>query len=231
MSVAATKFQKGEERYILRSQIKEAPYNPRIIGEGAEKCLRAFIKKHGLFGTIIWNERTGNIVSGHQRLKALDYNGKYPEAGDYQLRITVVDLTDWEEKQANVFLNNPDAQGDWDVGMLGNLMQADEFTAEELGFTESTAVMMVDGDPRFSALFQDTEDVTATKEQILEVRDHRADSMMDMQEAQSADFYFTVVFQNQKAKDRFLMEMGVPVCEQFVNGDILSRRFGVDSGE
>ena len=32
MSVAATKFQKGEERYILRSQIKEAPYNPRIIG-------------------------------------------------------------------------------------------------------------------------------------------------------------------------------------------------------
>ena len=67
MSVAATKFQKGEERYILRSQIKEAPYNPRIIGEGAEKRLRAFIKKHGLFGTIIWNERTGNIVSGHQR--------------------------------------------------------------------------------------------------------------------------------------------------------------------
>ena len=81
MSVAATKFQKGEERYILRSQIKEAPYNPRIIGEGAEKRLRAFIKKHGLFGTIIWNERTGNIVSGHQRLKALDYNEKYPEAG------------------------------------------------------------------------------------------------------------------------------------------------------
>lgn len=34
MSVAVTKFQKGEERYILRSQIKEAPYNPRIIGEG-----------------------------------------------------------------------------------------------------------------------------------------------------------------------------------------------------
>ena len=55
--------------------------------------------------------------------------------------------------------------------------------------------------------------------------------MKDMQEAQSADFYFTVVFQNQKAQDRFLMEMGVPVCEQFVNGDILSRRFGVDSGE
>ena len=147
MSVAATKFQKGEERYILRSQIKEAPYNPRIIGEGAEKRLRAFIKKHGLFGTIIWNVRTGNIVSGHQRLKALDYNEKYPEAGDYQLRVTVVDLTDREEKQANVFLNNPDAQGDWDVGMLGNLMQADGFTAEELGFTESTAVMMFDGDP------------------------------------------------------------------------------------
>ena len=32
MSVAATKFQKGEERYILRSQIKEAPYNPASLG-------------------------------------------------------------------------------------------------------------------------------------------------------------------------------------------------------
>ena len=77
MSVAATKFQKGEERYILRSQIKEDP----TIGEGAEKRLRAFIKKHGLFGTIIWNERTGNIVSGHQRLKALDYNEKFRRPG------------------------------------------------------------------------------------------------------------------------------------------------------
>ena len=57
------------------------PYNPRIIGEGAEKRLRAFIKKHGLFGTIIWNERTGNIVSGHQRLKALDYNEKFRRPG------------------------------------------------------------------------------------------------------------------------------------------------------
>ena len=51
------------------------------MGEGAEKRLRAFIKKHGLFGTIIWNERTGNIVSGHQRLKALDYNEKFRRPG------------------------------------------------------------------------------------------------------------------------------------------------------
>ncbi len=81
MSVAATKFQKGEERYILRSQIKEDPTIPASLGRGAEKRLRAFIKKHGLFGTIIWNERTGNIVSGHQRLKALDYNEKFRRPG------------------------------------------------------------------------------------------------------------------------------------------------------
>lgn len=34
MSVAATKFQKGEERYILRSQIKEDPTIPASLGRG-----------------------------------------------------------------------------------------------------------------------------------------------------------------------------------------------------
>ena len=34
MSVAATKFQKGEERYILRSQIKRLPTIPALLGRG-----------------------------------------------------------------------------------------------------------------------------------------------------------------------------------------------------
>ena len=59
-----TQYQKGEEIYILRSQIREAPYNPRIMGEGQEKRLRKAIGKHGLIGTLFWPDAGGNGLHG-----------------------------------------------------------------------------------------------------------------------------------------------------------------------
>ena len=67
-----TEYQKGEELYIRRTEIAEAPYNPRVMGEGQEKRLRRAIQAHGLIGTLFWDRRSGNLVAGHQRLKQLD---------------------------------------------------------------------------------------------------------------------------------------------------------------
>ncbi len=225
-----SKYQKGEERYILRSQIKEAPYNPRVIGEGAEKRLRKMIKNMGLLGTLIWNERSGNLVSGHQRLKALDALEGYPaKKPDYDVRVTAVDLSDREEKEANVFMNNPSTQGEWDYEKLGGLMLDDGIGADAMGFTEADIAVMFGGDARFDALFNapDTEEVAATKEKIRDVREHRAASTEKMREEQSAEFFFTVVCQNEKAKGDLLRHFGFPTHEAYVNGAIIARRVGV----
>lgn len=231
----ATKYQKGEERVILRSQIKEAPYNPRVIGEGAEKRLRKMIKSVGLLGSsFIWNERTGFLVSGHQRLRQLDALEGYPERKqDYEVRVSVVDLSENEEKKANVALNNPSMQGEWDYDKLGALMLDDGIAASDMGFTDADISVMFGGDPRFDALFNapDTEEVVAAKDKIRDVRESRSAAVEKMQEAQGAEFFFVVVCQNEKAKSDLLRHFGFPAHEGYVNGAIIARKVGVELDE
>lgn len=230
--MSRTKFQKGEEEWIQRTQITEAPYNPRIIGEGAEKRLRKKLKTMGLLGTLIWNKRTGNLVSGHQRLKQLDVLEGYPDkVKDYEIRVTAVDLNDKEEKEANIFLNNPSAQGEWDIDALADMFADNDMNFDDAGFTDADARMLFGGDERFDALFEDTEQVTATKEQINEVREHRKESLEKMKDDQSVDFFFTVVCQSQKDKENLVKAIGAPAYESFVNGAHLARKLGVEMQE
>ena len=70
--MAKSKYQAYETETIKRSDIKNAPYNPRIMDESAKKRLRKNIAKHGLVAALTWNKRTGNLVGGHQRLEQLD---------------------------------------------------------------------------------------------------------------------------------------------------------------
>ena len=73
----------------------------------------------------------------------------------------------------------------------------------------------------------DTEEVAATKEQIRKVRDDRTKSTEKMQEAQTADFFFTVICQNEKAKADLLKHFGIPTYENYVNGALIAKKCGV----
>ena len=62
---------KVEIRTLKAAQLRAAPYNPRrdLQPEDAEyQKLRRSIETFGYIEPIIWNERTGNVVGGHQRL-------------------------------------------------------------------------------------------------------------------------------------------------------------------
>ena len=117
-----SRFQKGETRTISRSEVHGAPYNPRVIDDAARKRLLKAIKQDGLIGTLIWNERTGNIVSGHQRLSILD---QLEKSQDYALVVTVINVDERKEKALNVQMNNQSMQGDWDLDLLANLAADD----------------------------------------------------------------------------------------------------------
>ena len=60
------------------ARLKPAKYNPRKNLQPGdpeyEKLLRS-VEEFGYVEPIIWNERTGNIVGGHQRFKALKQLG------------------------------------------------------------------------------------------------------------------------------------------------------------
>lgn len=69
----------------------EAPANPRTISDDARRKLRDNLKRVGLLQPLVWNRRSGNLVSGHQRLSQMD---DLMGTANYHLTVAVVDLDD-----------------------------------------------------------------------------------------------------------------------------------------
>lgn len=103
-------------RMMPLSMLKPAAYNPRRISDYAKTGLRNAIEKFGMVQSIVWNERTGNVVGGHQRLDALT------AMGEDTAEVVVVDLSEQDEKMLNLSLNNPETQGTWDDEKLQELI-------------------------------------------------------------------------------------------------------------
>ena len=77
--------------------------------------MRRSIQEFGYVEPIIWNERTGTVVGGHQRLKVLI------EQGIEEIECVIVNLEEKDEKILNVLLNK--AKGRWDIEKLSDILQ------------------------------------------------------------------------------------------------------------
>lgn len=97
------------------ADLRPADYNPRKIDKKAQAGLTASIERFGAVQPIIVNERTGNIVGGHQRLKSL------VELGQTETTVVVIDVDEVEEKALNVALNNPHIAGEF-TDALGSIL-------------------------------------------------------------------------------------------------------------
>jgi hypothetical protein len=64
-----------EIREVEIEKLEPAPYNPREISSEALGGLAHSIGEFGLVEPIVWNEGTGHVVGGHQRLKVLEQTG------------------------------------------------------------------------------------------------------------------------------------------------------------
>lgn len=103
--------------------LKDNPRNPRTISDQALKGLITSLEEFGLIEPIVYNKRTGFIVGGHQRVKALRAAG-YKEA-----QVLIVDFPEEKELLANLSLNNPKIQGEFsqDAGdLIGEMMLSNE---------------------------------------------------------------------------------------------------------
>lgn len=117
-----------EIRKIPIEHINPAPYNPRRDlrpGEREYDAIEGSLTRFGQVVPLVWNERTGNLVGGHQRLKILaDWGAK-------EVECSVVNLDESQERALNLALNK--AQGTWDYDMLREVIRT--IVPEELGFT------------------------------------------------------------------------------------------------
>ena len=98
------------------SELKEAPYNPRIMNEVEKNKLKESIKQFGLVQPLVLNEQTGYIVGGNQRLQAL----KELYGEDYEADIVLINISPEKEKALNIALNK--ISGDWDLSKLQSLL-------------------------------------------------------------------------------------------------------------
>lgn len=124
-------FMNGQKLPI--SQFQVAPYNPRKISDDELERLKSSIWSHTealegwqradgfrLVDPIVVNKTNSRIVSGHQRVKALQALGQnWVHDGD--VRFVMVD-DERKEAALNVVLNNPGAQGKWDFPKLKDLV-------------------------------------------------------------------------------------------------------------
>jgi DNA modification methylase len=86
-----------EKKHI--ADLTPAAYNPRKISEKELENLTRSMSTFSLVELIVWNKQTGNVVSGHQRLKVLQaYEVE-------ETQVVVVDLPLAKEKALNIALN------------------------------------------------------------------------------------------------------------------------------
>ena len=145
------KITQPESREIRRSDINFADYNPRKITQEARKSLKANLKRVGLLGGIVWNEVTGNLVSGHQRISVIDEVNKYnPDTkdNDYLIRVEVVHMDEKTEKEQNIFMNNRSVQGEFDSDMLKDMLDGIDYSLA--GLNDFDLNMLGIGDLDFS---------------------------------------------------------------------------------
>ncbi len=114
-----------ETKKISIGELNPACYNPRVSlepGDPDYERLKQSISKFGHVQPVVWNQRTGNVVGGHQSLKVME------DLGYTEVDCVVVELVEAEEKTLNVALNK--ISGRWDIDKLSVIME--ELAAEGL---------------------------------------------------------------------------------------------------
>lgn len=214
-----SKYQAFETDTIKRSEIKNAEYNPRIMGKAEKARLKRGIKENGLVSALTWNKRTGNLVGGHQRLEQLDALEK---SNDYELTVCVIDVDERDEARINVQLNNPSMQGDWDLDKLANMTEEFCLGLDDLGFSKQDAAFLFDGDSRFTELY-DTPEAEEEKAKLAEIKEARQKMNARLKEKNNADFYAVIVFSDEYERTNFFRRIHVPKTEEYITAEQVER--------
>ena len=120
-----------ESKVMRLEDIKPAEYNPRVRLTEVDheyKALKASIDEFGLVVPLIVNERTGTLVSGHQRLNVMLAEGVE------ETEVVIVDMEPEREKALCIALNK--IKGDWDMEKLAALLGDDDISVFPTGFMD-----------------------------------------------------------------------------------------------
>lgn len=195
----------GVAEKVPRSSIKNAPYNPRAMTEAAKKKLRKGIEKHGLVSWPTWNRTSGNLVGGHQRLSILDAVAGVP---DYDVPCIVVEMSEAAEKEANVLLNNTEAQGFFDDDLLKGLLADQSLSLEGMGFDRADLHQLFGADPsKPTSMAADLLEGMSAK--LREAKEAYAKLTSNSDKRDGDDYYLVVIFKDHEHRKQLLDAHGM----------------------
>ena len=224
---------------VHRRSIQGAPYNPRAINADARKRLQENLKRLGLMGpAIIVNRPTMMLVGGHRRLDAMD---ALEGTDDYYIDVTVVDLTDAQEREQNVFLNNAAAQGSFDHDLLHDLLaNSEDLDIDAMGF-DATELAVVFDDLDFGidltpeseaadALADESKRIDDSRKDAKKAKDAMAGARADVKrvakERDQAEHYVVFVFRTDDEATAAMELAGFDPSTRYVDGAKLLKLLG-----
>lgn len=114
--------------------VNRAPYNPRVelkAGMPEYEKLKKSIETFGHVLPMVYNQKSGTLVGGHQTMTVLK------DLGKTEAEMSIVDLNEVEEKALNIGLNK--ISGEWNndklIGILNELIEIPDFDIDLTGFT------------------------------------------------------------------------------------------------
>lgn len=165
---------------VLVSQLKPHPDNPRVTltpDDHEYQQIKKSLEVHGYVQPLIWNRRSGFLISGHQRLPILIAEGMQ------EIEVVAVDLDPQQEKNLMIALNK--ITGRWDneklAAMLGEFTKIPNFDCEAIGFTVPEVGQIIDrygekkdgDDFDFNATLENIKAPVTRRGDVIEVGVHR----------------------------------------------------------
>lgn len=184
---------------------------------------------------LVWNEATGHLVEGHQRIYLLD---ELEGSSDYSLDVSVVTLSDKVEREQNVFLNATTFTGEFDLPALKAMIDGGlDYSAAGLDLYDLNvlgvdAVILKQQDAiQSQASAQDNEpdyyeeEVERTPEEKKQAIKEEKARIAERIEGRfdEGEAYVTISFDSYKDKSGWMLKYGFGPSDLFVKGEVLQQ--------
>ncbi len=194
---------------IVKKKISELvlpEYNPRRITNKQLEQLEKSIVEFGYIVPIIWNKRTGHVVSGNQRVKAL----RELFGNNYEIEVVEIDVDKKTEKQINVVVNA--IKGDWDNNKLAQILDELEMKgkADLTGFTKREIRRLLE---EYSSIRETEEELFADVEEMLKRREVVYKIAIEFDDARKHEYVAIMI---KKLKQKWKLKDKADVLERLI---------------
>lgn len=228
--MAKEKIKQSETVFIKRSQVNFAAYNPRKANPKVVDALKKNFKKVGFMGGIQWNETTGNLIGGHKRTEALDlihgYDGT--QNTDYEIKVEKIQLTEKQEKEQNIFLNNKRVQGETDFRLMAELIEDIDIDAAGLEEYDIEYIETLVPDFKFGSNTDIVDEIKSLKDDTNSGKDYVKDLKSkikgDISNTTHHASYIVITFPTYDEKADFLSGIGVNEDDIYITSDKFFKR-------